>query len=127
MSKPSCTTIYNDFAGKSTSRAAGEGVAQGLTGMLGLGGFWHPVDDSVTSTVQNTFSQLKSKWQQIINDEKGQINAEQKQFAQDQLNMISSTMQYNDEVLSERIDKNSLYIAILFVALIIVIIYLVVI
>jgi len=121
----SCDQIYDEYGGRSASTAATIGSIQGVVGMLGLGGFWQPVDDSAITNIQNAYSQLQNKWQETYNEYNYTLNEWQTKFRNEQLDLLEAYQQFGQEMLSERIGKNSLYIAILFVALIIVIIYLI--
>lgn len=118
---------YKQYKGRSASAAAGLGVLQGFAGMMGAGGFWNPVDSNALSDIESGFSELKAKWQTVINSYDNKLTKAQQEFHSRQLNLITEMEAFNDEILNEKIATNSLYIAILFAALIIVIIYLIVI
>lgn len=122
----SCSDIYNKYGGQSMTQAATQGAFQGITGMLGLGGFWHPVSDSAITNIENTFTNVKKQWDDAEEKYKYKLSKWQEEFRDEQLELLGEYQKFGEEMLSERIGKNSLYIAILFVALIIVIIYLIV-
>jgi len=126
LTSAECDQVYDEYGGKSASGAGWEGALGGLSGMVGLGGFWHPVSDAALTNIENGFKDIQNKWTQAIAKYNMELNDAQKLFKQRQDDMILEIGAFNDEILSERIGKNSLYIAILFAALIIVIIYLIV-
>ena len=125
-SSPDCGSDYTTFGGRSTRSAMGQGVAQGAVGMLGLGGFWNPVSETAITNLQNTFQTVQQQWNAVINKDQGRLSEYQGQIAQNQLNLLQAFDAFGQEMLQEAISKNSLYIAFIFVALIIVIIYLMV-
>jgi len=121
-----CDAVYKEYGGKSVSGAGIEGALSGLAGMVGLGGFWKPVNTQALTNIENAYKNVQSMWTQEYNKAKGNLTKDEDEFAQRQMSLIEEIQKLNDEVLSEEITKNSLYIAILFIALVIVIIYLIV-
>jgi hypothetical protein len=121
-----CAKTYQEYGGQSVSSAGILGALQGISGLVGLSGFWNPVSNNAISNITSDFDNIKAKlsaWQSYYAN---QITADQQEFANEQLQLLQSIEDFHDELLDEKITKNSLMIAIIFGLLIIVIIYLIV-
>lgn len=115
--------------GKYQGNVTGAGVAgffQGLTGLIGLGGFWQPIDQSKLQQAQKDMSDLKSKYDAVLAQTQDLLFKDQQQFMQDQSDYIQVLQAFHDELMSEQIQSNQLLIQIIAIIVIIIIIYLVV-
>ena len=121
--KETCNA-YSQYGGQSVSAAGLKGAAQGLSGLVGLGGAWKPVSENALNNITSDFDTLKAKlqkWEQVY---EGKLTQAQENFQQTQLQFMQDIQDFQDEMLDEKITKNSLVIAIIFSALIVIIIYL---
>jgi len=120
----SCDDVYNQYGGRSVGKATAEGVLAGLGAIAGLGGLFSPVDDSALKNIQQGFTDLKSKWDVIIQQYQGKLTALQAQFHQRQLDMLQEIESFHSDFTNEKLNETNLALSITFVALLIVIMYL---
>lgn len=94
-----CGSDYSTFGGRSTGSAMGKGVAQGALGMVGLGGFWNPVDETAITNLQNTFTAVQQQWGAILNKDQEHLSEYQAQIGQNQLDLIQAFDAFGQEML----------------------------
>ena len=121
----SCDDVYNQYGGRSVGAATAEGVLAGFGAIAGLGGLFSPVDDSALNNIKDGFNDLKSKWQTIIDQAQGKLTALQAQFHQRQLDMLQEIESFHSDFTTEKLKETNLGLTITFVALLIVIMYLI--
>lgn len=119
-----CNTEYNKLGGKNPISAGFEGFGQGLSGMIGLGGFWKPVDDTALSNMNTLLQNEEKRWDDIINAKEGTYSNLMTQIARDQQNVINTTVTLHEEIMDEKIATNTLMIQIIWAVLFVIIIYL---
>ena len=115
---------YKNYGGRSTTTAGLLGAAQGLGGMVGLGGFWKATSSSALQKITTDFKNIKEKWNTVIAEKKNQITQDKEEIKNEQLTFIQYMIDEQEEMMNENIQDNTLMIAITFLALLIVIIYL---
>lgn len=115
----------SNYGGDQTNTAIMNGVFGGLAGMFGLSDFWQTNDNGL-QLVQSQFSDLKTKLNGFISEQKQNLTDEQQKFYNNQLNLMQTIEQYNEEIMNENITENQLLISIIFGCLIIIIIYIVI-
>ena len=106
--------------------AAIGGLANGITGLIGLGSFWDPVDDSGLTNVSNDLTSTSEKFQAKLKEDKDTLTKIEKQFWNSQLQYITASNKFHQELENDSIQQNKLLIQIIIGILLIIIIYLVV-
>src|SRR6478609_6952660 len=98
----SCDAVYAQYGGRSVASATAEGVFSGLASIAGLGGLFSPVDDSALQDIEQGFTDLKDKWNAVIQQYQGRLTALQAQFQQRQLDMITTMEQFHADFTAEK-------------------------
>jgi hypothetical protein len=110
----------------SASGAAFRGAMQGVTGLLGIGGFWKGADDSQLNDLRDQIQKQKDDLDANLQTHKTQLTIDQQKFAHEQLQNMQDMEDFHDSVLQDEISKNTLLIQITMVVVIIIIIYLII-
>ena len=110
----------------SISAAGWAGAAQGLAGMVGLGSFWEPVDQTKLQKAQKDMDDLKSSFDTQLDSVISLLQTDEQKFMQAQSDYMQVIQEFHDELLNEKIADNQLLIQIIGILLIIIIIYLVI-
>ncbi len=122
-----CDKEYGAYGGESTTDAVVQGVANGIMGLTGFGGFLgSPTDDSALTDLKTDFNTLKQKWSEITDTQRNQYTKDQQLFAKQQLEFITATENFHDELLNEKIGELGLGEGFLIAFLVVIIIYLVI-
>lgn len=121
-----CDNIYAEYGGKSIASAGIQGFGQSVAGLVGFSSFFHPVSNDALNNITADMDTLKQKFTTLQKNTQNKITQNQNQFLQDQLELIQDVEQFQEEILNEKIQKNTLLIAVTLLALIIVIIYLII-
>ena len=101
------------------------GVANGLGGLIGVSGFWNPVDDSGLTDASNDFSNQKSKIQAKLDNMQSNIKKVEQEYWNAQMDYITASNKFHQELEDDKIQENTLLIQIIIAILLIIIIYLV--
>lgn len=116
-----------DGVTKAPGIASFEGVLNGLGGLVGLSGFWNPVDDTGLTNVSNEYAKQQSAITNKLNNMKeGAIKKVEQEYWQDEIDAIVASNKFHQELEDDKIQKNTLLIQIIIGILLIIIIYLVV-
>src|SRR5208283_3049679 len=93
-----------------------QGFAYGLSGLVGGTSFWDPLgsNNSNYQNKMNDFSDAQNAWNNKIETDKDTLAISQKQFADDQTNLMSVVQDFKNQVMADSISQNSLFIIILF-------------
>lgn len=118
-----CPSKYQGSVGS----AAFAGAVQGLAGLIGLGSFWEPVDQSGLQQAQKDMDDLKSSYDTQLDNIQAELQQDEQEFMQDQSQYMQLIQSFNDELLNEKIASNQLLTQIIAIIVIIIIIYLVII
>jgi hypothetical protein len=114
------------YGSQSQTTAGLKGAGLAVGGLFGLGGFWSATDTSSLSNITQDFDDLKQKLDEQAQQYEGQFTAAQENFQQTQMQLMQSFEEFNNDLLDDKIEINSLQITIIFSILIVVIIYLVI-
>jgi len=118
--------VVGDGVTKAPGIASFEGVLNGLGGLVGLGGFWDPADNTGLTNVSNEYAKQQSAITQKLDNMKGAIKKVEQEYWQNEIDAIVASNQFHQELEDDKIQKNTLLIQIIIVILLIIIIYLVV-
>ena len=122
----SCDDVYSAYGGRNVASSTISGVMSGIGGMIGFGGFWDPVSDTALENVVSDFNRIKADWDATLQTDENKLVNSQREFADRQQQLIETTQNFKDEIMDEKITKNTLFIQILFGIVLIIIIYLMV-
>ena len=122
----SCDCVYNYYGGRSPATAASIGVMNGFLGLFGAGGFWQATDDSSVTQATSDLNNLQAAWKKRATSENAIIEKLVQNFDDEVSQLSSIATKFNEEVLSEDIQKNTLLIQILAGLTLIIIIYLII-
>jgi hypothetical protein len=103
-----------------------KGFAFGLGSMFGASSFWDPVNDSVYQEQMEKFKDMQQTWSVVIKSDQANLTASNKEFSNTQMDLMSITQAFRDQLINESISKNSLFIALLFISLFIILFFLIV-
>lgn len=115
-----------DSITKTPGVAAFEGFSNGVGGLIGLGGFWNPVDDTGLTSVSNQYADQQKKINDKLTNMKDAIRNVEKEYWQGEIDAIVASNKFHQELEDDKIQKNTLLIQIIIGILLIIIIYLVV-
>lgn len=115
---------YKQYGGQSASQAGLKGAALGLGGLVGLGGFWQATDSGPLTKITQDFDNLKLALTNMENSYKGRLTQSQEDFSETQFQLMEEIEEFHEDMLDDKIQKNTLLLTILFASLIIIIIYL---
>jgi hypothetical protein len=123
-----CDDVMNQYDPDNDATVVANGVMNGLSGVLGLSGFWNPTEsfDDMLSNIQTNQGILQEKLSNILKAKENRLTDYQQKFFKEQKLKTDVIKQINDEIIKEKIQENQLYITITFMGLLIVIIYLVI-
>lgn len=103
-----------------------EGIGISALGMFGLGGLFDPIEGP-QSKYQEKVKEMKAiqkQWNDIINTDQVKLKKTLAEFSKEQQELTDLTVQFQEQILQEAISKNSLFIAILTVAMLIILFFL---
>lgn len=99
------------------------GAANGLLGIVGLGGFWNPIDSSNLSQAQSALQATEEYWSQRLQQCQTALDTAQKNFLDQEIQDSKTQQAVTDEFLSERISSNSLVIGLLAMLVLFLVLY----
>jgi hypothetical protein len=121
-----CSKLYKEYGGRSASFATSIGVLDGIAGLVGAGGFWDATSSGAIDNIANDYKNLQQNWNEWMTKEQNNLTEYQKRLGQEQTQFMQTVQDFTDEILDEKITKNTLFIQILFSIIIIILIYLIV-
>lgn len=89
------------------------GAANGLLGIFGLGGFWHPVDKKKLNDAKAALAKAKTYWTQIIAQKRRKLTAEMIEYVQYLEEETADQEKVVDNYIEDQIKKNGLLITML--------------
>jgi len=95
-----------------------------LSGVIGLSGFWTPVNDASLTNAQAAMAATKDKVDAALARENAEVSAYTKEFQATQQTIQDLTQTFKDEIMDDKITLNSVLIGGILILVIIVIIYL---
>ena len=121
-----CDEIYASYGGKSPALAGFEGFLQGLSGILGLGGFWSPTNSDALTKETNEFQAMKETIDKTLQNKENNLLQSEREYMERQQQFIDTTIEANLSLLQDETKQNALFIRIIVIVLLIVIIYLII-
>lgn len=102
------------------------GALSSLAGLIGISGFWDPVNQDSLKQAQLDYKNLQTKLNQAIADEQQILSQQQKDYSTIQSQLLQTNISLTDDLLKDKIVENQLAISIIICVLMIIIFYLVV-
>lgn len=90
-----------------------KGAIDGALGLIGLGGLGKNNNDNELTKAQENLKDVQAKWTEKLEEIKEQISEDEMSFLETTIEDVEDQQKNIDEILSEKIKKNTLMIGML--------------
>lgn len=106
-----------------STRAGFLGASNATLSLMGLGGFWENTDSKSLKEAQQELASAQKKWKTKLDNIKGKITEDEMKVLDIQIQKASRQHDVAEEILGEKIQKNTLVIGMLLVLVFFLIIF----
>ena len=116
----------SQYINRSTTQAGAVGALAGFVGMVGIGGFFAPTSDEGYNRAMKDLTAMRTNLDNAIKEQESQLLVTQKEYAKRQVELMQLATTHYDTILSQQINTYSVLLAVTFIVMIMILIFLLV-